>query len=112
MALLHAARQHAQPQRGLTVRELAGKACVGLDAATQTVKNMVRAGALRPVGTRQVDYRNRPVVEYAPAEVAGADCGHVDLARVLTVWVASRPMRRTLQAAGGGDAGLTNGGAA
>jgi hypothetical protein len=33
-----------------------------------------------------VEYRNKPVAEYAPADMAGQDDGFVDLAQVLRVW--------------------------
>lgn len=52
--------------RGPTVRELAAAACVGQQDAVNTVKNLTRCGKLRPVAERRVDYRNRPVAEYAP----------------------------------------------
>lgn len=91
MALLHACRELATPERGATLREIAARACVGLDAATYTVKHMSRGGKqLRIVRERRVDYRNRPVAEYEPvrADVAQAadDAGFVDLGSVLRVW--------------------------
>lgn len=90
LALLDACRQLATPERAPTLRELAARACVGLDAATHTVKHMSRAGQLRIARERRVDYRNRPVAEYEPAGQpvqAGADeAGFVDLSSVLQVW--------------------------
>lgn len=65
-ALLQAAlAAHASGQRP-TLLELAHQAQVGVAAATHTVKNMRRAGQLQICGMRRVDYRNRPVAEYAP----------------------------------------------
>lgn len=88
VALLAAARDLATPEQAPTVAELALHAQVGLRAATDTVKNMRRHGALRIVRTRRVDYRNRPVAEYAPAEEgqAGAGAG-VDLGQALAAWM-------------------------
>lgn len=86
-ALLNACSQLATPERGPTLREMAAVACVGLKAATHTVKNMSRAGQVRIARQRQVDYRNRPVAEYVPAAlVDDQDDGFVDLSAVLRVW--------------------------
>ena len=63
-ALMQAAAAYPN---GATLRELAGKACVGLLSARRTVDNMHRAGLLVPVGERAVAYRNRPVAVYKPA---------------------------------------------
>lgn len=68
LALYMACRALATPERGATLREMALHAQVGMDAARRTVSNMARSKQLRPVGKRRVDYRNRPVVEYAPGE--------------------------------------------
>lgn len=51
-------------QQGATLRELAHRACVGLESARRTVANMTRAGQLCIAGRRCVSYRNRPVAEY------------------------------------------------
>ena len=85
-ALLNACTQLATPDRGPTLREMAAVACVGLQAARRTVENMSRAGQLRRVRDRKVEYRNRPVAEYVPAAMQGDDDGFVDLAQVLRVW--------------------------
>ena len=85
-ALLNACTQLATPDRGPTLREMAAVACVGLQAARRTVENMSRAGQLRRVRNRKVEYRNRPVAEYVPAAMQGDDDGFVDLAQVLRVW--------------------------
>lgn len=89
LALLDACRQLATPDRAPTLQEIAAKACVGFKAARNTVPNMVRAKQLRPVRTRPVQHRNRPVAEYEPcaaAVAAGEDEGFVDLGSVLRVW--------------------------
>ena len=85
-ALLNACTQLATPDRGPTLREMAAVACVGLQAARETVKNMSRAGQLHRVRDRKVEYRNRPVAEYVPKAMLGDDDGFVDLAQVLRVW--------------------------
>lgn len=69
-ALLKAATELASPERSPTQRELAVKAQVGHDAARRTVQNMRRAGHLVWVRDRRVPYRNKPVAEYAPPDVA------------------------------------------
>ncbi|UYL85470.1 hypothetical protein gp15 [Acidovorax phage Aval] len=49
---------------------------------------MRRAGVLRVVRQRRVDYRNRPVAEYVPAGwMPAQDCPLQGLARVLTHWM-------------------------
>ncbi|MFI8616502.1 hypothetical protein ACIGHN_13455 [Acidovorax sp. NPDC077693] len=58
------------PDHGPTLREIAHRACVGLDAAQDTMKNMVRAKVVHTVNTRKVPYRNRPVAEYRPGALA------------------------------------------
>lgn len=68
LALYNACRALATPERGATLREMALHAQVGFDAARCTVRDMRRTRQLHPVGERRVAYRNRPVVEYAPAE--------------------------------------------
>ena len=87
-ALLHACVQLAAPGRGVTLREMALQAQVGLDAAAMAIKNMRRAGQLRIAGERRVDYRNRPVAVYMPALPAqqGKGKGCMSLANVLRVW--------------------------
>lgn len=85
-ALLNACTQLATPDRGPTLREMAAVACVGMQAARRTVENMSRAGQLHRVRNRKVEYRNRPVAEYVPADMAQEGAGYVDLAQVLRVW--------------------------
>lgn len=86
MALLDACRSMVTPERAPTLREIAQTARVGVECARRTVENMSRAGQLRRVRDRKVDYRNKPVAEYVPADMAGQDDGFVDLAQVLRVW--------------------------
>jgi hypothetical protein len=90
LALLNACRQLATPERAPTLQEIAAKACVGFAAARNTVPNMVRAKQLRPVRTRAVQHRNRPVAEYEPVPASAVplaeDDGFVDLGSVLRVW--------------------------
>ncbi len=74
-----------------TMREIAHRACVGVDAASQTVKNMTRAGQLRQFDVKRVDYCNRPVAVYEPNTAAAnsehrAGAGWVDLGRIVGGW--------------------------
>lgn len=88
LALLQACQALVRPEQAPTLRELAAQACVGLGAATHTVKHMRRAQQLHIVRTRRVPYRNRPVAEYAPAApVAPAQAPAQVLACALTAWV-------------------------
>lgn len=82
LALFNACRAIATPERGATLREMALHAQVGMDAARRTVSDMRRAGQLAPVRERVVDYRNRPVVEYAPAEAVPAQAPALNVFRV------------------------------
>ena len=68
MALLAAARELTTADRSPTMREMAAHSLVGFMAARRTVDHMRRAGRLKVVRTRRVDYRNRPVAEYALPE--------------------------------------------
>lgn len=89
LALLTAAHDLFTPERAPTLTELAHRAQVGNEAARRTVENMSRLGKLRKVRDRRVPYRNRPVAEYAPAElVEDNNKGFVDLAEVVSVWSA------------------------
>lgn len=93
MALLGAAstmyRFEDAQLRGPTLAELAEKACVGRAAASQCLKNMKRSGELAIVHERKVDYRNRPVAEYAPATAVEAQQVDVfaDLNQCMADWV-------------------------
>lgn len=66
-ALRAAALALAEPARSPTMFELAATAQVGFASARRTIDNMRRAGELTIVRERRVDYRNRPVAEYAVA---------------------------------------------
>ncbi len=68
-ALLQAAVALRVGDKAPTLREMARKARVGHSAARVAVSNMRRAGSLVIVRHRQVDYRNRPVAEYAPPQI-------------------------------------------
>ena len=78
--------------KGATLKELAAAACVGNDAALHTVKNMVRGEELEVVGFRDVEYRNKPVAEYAPRQASGVvdasqyGVGFVELRSALEGW--------------------------
>lgn len=88
VALFRACSQLATPDRSPTLREMAMRACVGFDAARSTVRDMARAGQIRQVRERRVDYRNRPVAEYAPTAPVpiAVQPDDVDLSSVLRVW--------------------------
>ncbi|MDP3650925.1 MAG: hypothetical protein Q8R67_04495 [Rhodoferax sp.] len=58
--------ERAESGQGATLRELAERGCVGFKAARLAVGRMRNRGQLDIVGWRKVDYRNRPVAEYAP----------------------------------------------
>lgn len=75
--------------RGATLKEMAHKACVGHDAARVCVSNLKRSGALAIVRERRVDYRNRPVAEYAPSDALEAkrEDVFVDLNQCMADWV-------------------------
>lgn len=65
-ALIQAARDLARDGRGATLAELASRACVSREAARHHVPKLKSRGHLQQVGERRVNYRNRPVAEYAP----------------------------------------------
>jgi len=87
-ALFTAACTFHDEGRTATLRELAHQSQVGLGDARRCVDNMKRAGALEIVGTRRVDYRNRPVSEYAPAAQVADQIqqGWVDLGQCMSAW--------------------------
>lgn len=95
LALIQAAqdivREIGQPGRGPTLKEIYTRAQVGSDCARNLVPKIKKAGDLRIVGTRRVDYRNRPVSEYAPAaavqESDDIQQGWVDLGNCMADWV-------------------------
>uniref|UniRef100_A0A1A7GDW7 GntR family transcriptional regulator n=1 Tax=biofilter metagenome TaxID=1070537 RepID=A0A1A7GDW7_9ZZZZ len=86
-ALLDAARTLVTADWAPTQRELAEHAGVSYDAARGTVRDMVRAKALRVVRTRRVAYRNKPVAEYVPVD-KGAAIERVELDSVMQSWAA------------------------
>lgn len=81
-ALLNSCRSLVTPERAPTLAEMAVHAQVGVDAARQTVANMKRHGVILKARERRVDYRNRPVHEYVPADMVQETHGFVDLAAV------------------------------
>jgi len=88
LALLKAAADLTSMTRSPTLSELASRACVGREAAKITVANMRRAGLLVVVRQRKVDYRNKPVAEYAPKEgVAIPESTVAEWRAVFASWV-------------------------
>lgn len=91
-ALSNAAQSLAKEARaGFTYMDLAARGCVGFEAARSATKDMVKAGELRPVGTRQVPGIKRPLRTYEPAPVQAThrpDPGHM-LAGAMRNWVTS-----------------------
>jgi len=89
-ALLRAAKELARSERGATLTELAQHACVAKDVARDRVKKLKTRGHLQQVGERRVGYRNRPVAEYAPADVCVNDeqvmTGSAALGNCLQAW--------------------------
>lgn len=74
LALLKAVGELATPERGASLREIAARACVGVAAARHTMHYLNRSGAVVIARTRRVEYRNRPVSEYAlPAPEATSE---------------------------------------
>lgn len=60
--------QRLAGRKGATLAELAEAAQVGRECARHLVPKLKSRGHLVKVGSRRVDYRNRPVLEYAPGE--------------------------------------------
>lgn len=72
---------------GMTLRELAAASQVGLDAATQTIKNLNRRGRVCVMKTRRVPGRNRPVAVYAlPAQQPAANDAVLGLSLAMRAW--------------------------
>ena len=96
LALLQAAHairmERAASGQGATLLEMAHRAQVGYKVARALVPKLKARGQLLVVGERRVDYRNRPVAEYAPAQFddGAAECRHghgwVDLGRCISGW--------------------------
>lgn len=90
-ALIKAARELATQDRCATLAELADRACVGRDAARMHVPKLKSRGHLCIVRERRVDYRNRPVAEYAPVKVLSLEdvqamTGAVVLSNCMQAW--------------------------
>jgi hypothetical protein len=88
-SLLAAVDVLATPERAPTLQELAAQTGVALDAARQTLKNLNRYGRVCIPRTRRVDYRNRPVAEYArpmPAHVAANNESMAGVNVLLQAW--------------------------
>lgn len=83
--LLTAVGELSTPDRGPTLAELASHTQVGHKAAMETMKNMRRHGAVHIPRTRRVDYRNRPVAEYA-LKKEPTSVGYVDLGAAMQAW--------------------------
>ncbi len=81
-ALLNSCRALVTPDRAPTLQEIRSHAQVGSVAARNTIANMKRYGVLLQARERPVPYRNRPVFEYMPADMAQDSAGFVDLAAV------------------------------
>lgn len=73
--------------RGVTYLELAAAAQVGYDVARNTVKDMVKAGELMPVGDRQVPGIKRPLRTYAVRQAANDDTAQMCLGHAMRGWV-------------------------
>ncbi|MBP7572599.1 MAG: hypothetical protein KA777_01345 [Rhodoferax sp.] len=88
-AIIAAAHEFKAIGQGATLAELAGRACISQQAARNHVPKLKSRGHLQIVGERRVDYRNRPVAEYAPTDPADLDSGPgwVDLGQCLAEWV-------------------------
>ena len=88
LALLKAAADLTTAARSPTQRELIARSCVGREAARRTVDNMKRTGLLVVVRYRKVDYRNKPVAEYAPKEgIAIPESTAAEWSAVFAKWV-------------------------
>jgi hypothetical protein len=90
-ALSTAAKTLAANAAGFTYLELAMASQVGFSAARQTTKDMVKAGELEPVGSRQVPGIKRPLRTYRPGqqESRAPRDGVQLLARAVGNWVTS-----------------------
>lgn len=91
LALIQAAadiaRELGQPNRGATLAEMAARAQVGRECARNLVPKIKQSGQLQAVAERRVPGRNRPVLEYAPAEQgAVVHQGWADLGCALSAW--------------------------
>jgi hypothetical protein len=89
-AVLKAVVTLATPERGPTLQEINAAVCSEIPVGTDTVRryldNIKRSGAVCIARQRRVDYRNRPVAEYAPAGQVSRQQGWVDLGNCLGAW--------------------------
>jgi hypothetical protein len=89
-AVLKAVVMLATPERGPTLQEIdaavQGELPVGSDTVRRYLDNIKRSGAVCIARQRRVDYRNRPVAEYAPAGLVSVHQGWVDLGNCLGAW--------------------------
>lgn len=86
-ALLQALTAACASGRGLTLRELAAAAQVGLAAAAQTIKNMNRRGRVCVLDTRRIPGRNRPVAVYSlPVSQDAANEAAIHLSAAMRAW--------------------------
>lgn len=88
-ALLKTACELSAAGRRVTLAEMAAGACVGKKVARTTVSSLKKRGHLKIVGERRVDFRNRPVAEYAPAALVAEGVsgeGWADLSRCVSAW--------------------------
>lgn len=67
--------ERAKSGQGATLLEIVQRSQVGYAVARSTLRNMVSHGHLCVVGERRVDYRNRPVLEYAPPALQQSESG-------------------------------------
>ena len=92
LALLQAAhairRERAESGQGATLLELVHRSQVGYKCARALVQKLKARGQLQIVGQRKVEYRNRPVAEYAPAPPTKAKekAGWVGLSDCVQSW--------------------------
>jgi hypothetical protein len=73
--------------RGVTYLELAASAQVGYDVARATVKDMVKAGELVPVGDRRVPGIKRPLRTYTARQAANDASAAHQLGHAMRGWV-------------------------
>lgn len=85
-ALLTSAELLTTADKAPTLQELAQHACVGIKAARATVQNLKRCGALAIARPRHVTYRNRPVAEYAPANLIQSAQHGFDASALIHAW--------------------------
>ena len=96
LALLQAAHavrlerlQNGAPGQGATLREMVQRSQVGYAVARTLVAKLHQRGQLTKVGEVRVEYRNRPVALYAPANSVPnkSAAPGADLARAMQSWV-------------------------